>query len=703
MKKQYMLMYILVVLLMAGCSNAEKTTEEQGYQEDPTVNIAKDEILLYIQDQSTTDQGDLYVKTSKGDREKIGSKVAPHQFVYLYNTKALLFLDKDNNLIVKEAGKPETQISTDVYPNSWVVSQDETTVLFLKTATADDFSGNTGDLYRMAIGSEKEKIASNIKQDSYSLTKDGKIATFMDAESSLYRKASDVTDKEKLASSISKFIMSNDGDVTVFENLDGSVYIKKVNMPDKEKLASQNIYELTFSDDSQIMAYLDEYHADSSKGELMLLIDGYEKTKIASDIIDYQIPVLGDSIYFLNEDKSLYVKTIKDTEEDEKSKKKNKDEDQPIALKTINPIEKVKLDDEVTDFDVTPDGSSIIYLDTDENLFLKRIGEQKVKIGSNVINIHLYNDSILFRDKENTLYTIDLTLDSVAKKALEKVEKSEQPSDRAASPVKDKVKLADEVEAYSTDKSLKYLVYKVTSGELYVRTKAQPTPVKVFENMDEFSALYFLNYLLYEKLVTINSLEGYWKTTDKETGQFMYSQFTKDSKVVWYNKQGESTEQSFTLKNATARSVELTFSDDSIVNFDLINKDTLALHVDGETAAQELTRVNKEEVDKNLIAIKDKIAAEAKEATKSTALTADDAIKVVESLDPGNYSADHDSSEYDITTVDGAFFFYINYSAASGMGGGLFVRQGTGEVFGYTMGTEDDPNAPFPDFTNQIR
>ncbi|THF82103.1 hypothetical protein [Cohnella fermenti] len=99
----------------------------------------------------------------------------------------------------------------------------------------------------------------------------------------------------------------------------------------------------------------------------------------------------------------------------------------------------------------------------------------------------------------------------------------------------------------------------------------------------------------------------------------------------------------------------------------------------------------------------EEVAPEKAPTTNSKAQTAVDAIKIVEDLDPGNFTATHDFPEYDITTVDGAHYYYISYTSAEGMGGDVFVRKGTSEVYGWTMGTEDNPDAPFPDFSNQIQ
>jgi hypothetical protein len=703
MKKQYMLMFLFIALLLSGCSDSDRADEEKGYQEDPSISIVKDEVLLFQEDESTNDYGTLYLKTSQGEPEVLASNVAPITFKYLYNTKTLLYFDKDKNLMVKDAAKVATKISNDVYPDSIIVSEDESTILFLKTVTPGDFSSNSGDLYYLVLGGDKDKIASDINQYSYSLTKNGQITTFLDLESSLYRKSADLAGKEKIASNVTKFLTSSDGNITILEDKDGSVYIKKATLPDKEKITSQGLVQPFFSDDNLTLAYLDEFRDSTLKGELILLKEGYEKVKIASDVTSFQIPVTSYYIYFLNEDKNLYMKEIRDAQQNTKAKKSSKDKDQTTALMIFNPAEKVKLDDEVTGFKVAPDGSSIIYADSDENLFLKRLGEQKVKIGSNVDSYYLYNDTVLFLDKEMVLFTIDLTLDPETKKAGEKTNNPDLASDQSPSPVKEKVKLAEKVEVYSADQSLTYLTYKLSSGEVFTRTNKQQPPVKVIDNADEYNTVYFLDYLLYEKLVTINSLVGYWKYSDKETEEFMYFQFTKDHQMIGYDEQGESTGPSFSLINATSHSVDLSYSDGLIEKFELINKDSLTFQVDGETTVQQLTRVNKEEVDMYKKEIKDKIEVAAREDAKSSSLTAEDAMKIVESLDPDNYFADHESSEYDITTLDGVFYYYVNYSAASGFGGSVFVSKKTGEVFGYTMGTENDPNAPFPDFSNQIK
>lgn len=200
--------------------------------------------------------------------------------------------------MVKAVGKTEEQVASNVFPDSIVMSHDESTMLFLQSVNNNDFSSLTGDLYYKPLDGDKEKIASNVESSFYNLTTDGKVSTFVDAESALYRKAADQVDKEKVASDVSRFIVSNDGSITVMENLDGSVYLKDVNRTDKEKLSSQGFSHPKLADDNLTLAYLDEYQANAAKGELMLLKAGYEKSKIASDVTIFQFPATSNSIYF---------------------------------------------------------------------------------------------------------------------------------------------------------------------------------------------------------------------------------------------------------------------------------------------------------------------------------------------------------------------------------------------------------------------
>lgn len=116
------------------------------------------------------------------------------------------------------------------------------------------------------------------------------------------------------------------------------------------------------------------------------------------------------------------------------------------------------------------------------------------------------------------------------------------------------------------------------------------------------------------------------------------------------------------------------------------------------------------EKDKEMALAKQKLEEEKKAVEKqkeqaakvNKAQTPEDAIKLVESLAPGNYTGKH-FPENDLTTEDTSFYFYISYSAATGIGGDVFVQKGTGKIYGVTNGTETDPNAPFPDFSVEIR
>ncbi|WP_419875244.1 hypothetical protein [Candidatus Pristimantibacillus sp. PTI5] len=622
MLRKYGYLTIIFMFILTSCTKPGEETEvaEPAYQEDASVNIVKNEVVLYVDTNSAKGIGDLYIKKNNEDKEKIASNVLRGQFEYLYNTKAALYLDKDNNLYIKESGKAEEQISTDVFPDSIEVSKDESTILFLKSQTAKDYSAIFGDLYSVVRGKEKEKISSAVKANEYSITDDGKVITFQTEDGSLYRKSADVTDKEKLGSDVISFNSSPDGSLTIFENKENSIYLKKTTVIDKEKLDAENIGQVQFSEDNKIIAYLDEYRDSPSRGELVLIKEGYEKVKLASDITDYQFTGMGDYIYFLNEDKSLYMKILSDVEEKPSKKKEQEPTTDPTSLLTLNPTDKIKIDEGVTSFKVSPDGTSIVYIDTDNNLFLKRFAEEKVKVASDISEVSLYNHTILMLNKERSLYTIDLKPDVVVeneeaknnegKKEKSKNEENVTPVDLPASPVKDKVKIADLVVQYSTDTSLNYLAYKTTAGEIYSKTKDQPTAIKVIEKESAFSTIHFLDAMLYEKLVTVDQITGSWKATAsyEEESYDWFIEITKELKITSYDENGEKLDRAFKFSNPTPTLVDIVFTEDSddMFKLEVVDKNTLVFHYsnEGEESVANVKRVKKEELDKEIKARK---------------------------------------------------------------------------------------------------
>ncbi|GMK37687.1 hypothetical protein PCCS19_07410 [Paenibacillus sp. CCS19] len=626
--------YIVLVLMivLAGCSKAGDKAVDNGpkYQEDPSVNIAKDEVLLYVMTDMANGLGDLYIQKGGADKEKIASNVLKDQFGYMYNAKVAMYIDKEHTLYQKEAGKPSEQIATDVYGDSIVHSEDETTILFLKSTVAKDYTGSTGDLYRMVRGSEKEKISSDVSNYNYEVSKDGKVVTFVTADGSLYRKAADVTDKEKIGSDVSVYRTSPDGSVTIYQNAENDVYIKYANAVDKEKLASSNIGQVVYTQDSKTLAYLDDYRSDSSKGELILMKNGYEKAKLASDVQQFEFTALGDYIYFLNEDKTLYAKELTDAEDAGDKKKKEADSSEaPAALKILNPAEKVKIADDIKSFNVAPDGTSVIFLDSDHNLFIQRSGEEKAKVASDVSEAHLYNQTILMLSKEKTLASVDLTLDEAALAAKDKAEKELKDKEKEAgataaapallpaSPVKEKVKIADKVEEYSADPSLKYIAFKTTDNEFFLKTKNQPEAVKVIEKTDAYSSIHFLNVMLFEKLVTIDQLVGSWHASVDAEGESYdwYVEITKDLKYIIYDSGPDDVTRPFELLNATPNTVEMSFTKDSddMATMEVVDKNNLKGHYyseDAEDSITDLKRVTKEELTKAVAAKKEQYKKE---------------------------------------------------------------------------------------------
>ncbi|KIL37205.1 hypothetical protein SD71_00225 [Cohnella kolymensis] len=607
MKIKLGLLIMIVGFILAGCNKEEAlVNQEPQYQEDPSVKIAKDEVVLFAAGaDAKLDTGDLYLVKNGANKEKISSEVIRDQFIYLYNTKVALFLDKDNNLMMKEKDKEEVQLSTDVYPDSVTFSKSESAILYLKTTVSKNFESETGDLYLSVIGGEKEKIASDVKRNAYQISVDGTTVTYLTKDGSLYRKESKAADKEKIGSDVVYFLTSPDGKTTVFDNSEGNFYIKKAAAVDKERMDADKIGEALYSRDSQLFVYLDEYREETSKGELVVLKDGYAKSKIGSDVTDYKLTDMGYELYFLNEDKGLYVKNLKDPVEP-KTKEKKAEASAAPTLKTLNPEEHRKLDDDIVSFDVAPDGSSIIFTDTDGNLFLKRTGEQKSKIGSGVKESRLYNKIVVFLDEEKNLYSIDLSPAATeSASASPEPKKKDEPSDAPAAdvpatPVKEKKKLAEQVESYAIDSSLQYLTYKTKSGELFLIMNGK-APVKLVEKSDEYNTIHFLGRKIHEKLIGIGQMTGSWKGEDEEST--WYLEITKDKKFKYYDDNGEGQEVPFTLENATPHQVDVVFTPDSDDMFiwQYENKDTFLHRGVGEAAETgdtKYVRVTPEEVKK---------------------------------------------------------------------------------------------------------
>jgi hypothetical protein len=134
---------------------------------------------------------------------------------------------------------------------------------------------------------------------------------------------------------------------------------------------------------------------------------------------------------------------------------------------------------------------------------------------------------------------------------------------------------------------------------------------------------------------------------------------------------------------------------DSITPFDQPVASEENAQVDEEEATAEETAVQTEQP-------KQQEQQAAPAVTENKAETPEDARKLVESLDPGNYTAFYEAG-YDVETEDTSYYFYINFSDADGMGGDVFVQKGTGKIYAVTWGTETDPNAPFPDFNVEIK
>lgn len=596
------------------------------------------QIALFLENADNPDLGTLYLQKGTNAQEKISDSVRKTDSIYLYNRKAVVFLDAENDLYIIEEGKDKIKIASDVFPGSIVISEDESTLAFLCTKSPQVDSQFPADLYKVKIEKEREKISSNVAYLDYALSYDGSVIAFRSNTLDLYIKKDTENEKEKIASSVVSFIMSGKGNAVIYQkDTDGLYYYQsadsKEDSSDSEKVytGKAGLMQISFNGDT--FCYLADYYKneENSKGELYLVKPGVEPIKISSDILQYTLSPDGEKIYYNNEDNALYAFEVPEMK---KSTEKN------IArfMEAMKTQEKQKLGDDITSYITTKDGDTIAWANTDFDLYCFESGNEKQKLAPNIETFSISQNSVIFLNKDKELQSIS--------KADVKV-----PFDAST-----KEKIATDVMGYSTSPYCKYVTYVTTSGELYHLTSGSQ-PVMLSDKINDFDFTYFMNAELYEKKVQTKDIEGAWKCEANDNVMQI-----KDNQIIFYNEEGK-TETKITVLEAKRK--EISFSEDGIPEgsvIEITDKDNIVYHY-GEGLEGTYQRMSQEEYNKAVTRLENK-AKEIKEAQAKKDAATQEALEVLSnkvlSVEKGtNIYADHSLTSQNYMPMSETYTFRI--------------------------------------------
>lgn len=516
MRNRYLVITVLLVLMMvvAGCSNNSSSNNK----------VLQKEILVFSSTEGST-KGDLYIIKENGERDKLASNMNSGQFLFFDNTKTLLYLDSDNNLYIKLKDKESEKLTSDVAPGSIMVSEDESTFVFLK--------GSGSDLYIQKIGKEREKVASNIGQWDYDLSKDGEIVTYIDNEGNLYSRKSDGS-KEKLASSVWVFRKSLKGDTVAFLNNSDTFYTRNIKEQENKKINAKGVSNVKISEDGKTIFYLADYNNNSHKGELYIIKDNQDPKKVASDVTSYDINRTSDMVYYINSDNSLFLRDIKKEQSE-------------------------KISSDIDNFLLNIEGNTIAYLNNDGQLFLKQSKKEVERASSDVRLYSILSDRVIYTTNSDDLYEKKFGMEAL--------------------------KIASNVSDFVASRNYTSYVYYNDNHELFIKVGDSEIK-KAIGDMNEYTQIYLLNGLVFEKALRIKDIVGIWQTSYGDVVEI-----TKEGKAISYYAD-DKYETTINLESISPTQGYLNitdeYGDEDYLTIELVDKNTIV--ADGSLTMKKITR-----------------------------------------------------------------------------------------------------------------
>lgn len=569
---------VVMLTLLTGCSFPDIGKEEtkalpfkdtEWVVADGSNTPSKyDEVIFFTENPDMPNSGSLYIQKNSNAQEKISDGISKDGYKYLYTRKTVLFLDIENNLYMKEEGIEKVKIASDVFPDSILVSDDESTLAFLCTKSPQVDSQFPADLYRVELGKERDKISSDVSLNNYGFSYSGNVIVFRTNDQNLYVKDSAQNEKEKIASSVISFAISGKGNAVYYQKDTGGMYYKlhEESEPVKVYTGTAGSKQLTYFGDTY--CYLADYNKDveNPKGELYLFKPGVEPLKISSDIVQYVLAPDGRYIYYLNIDKALYAMPLpKLINKDEKGVEKFKE--------VLKAQEKQKLSDDVTDFKISQDGGIIAWTNTDFDLYsFEQSSERRQKLASNVESFNISANAVIYLNKDKELFE--------AKRS----EKSK------LFDLSSGVKVCSDTIGYAASPYCKYVSYSTSAGELYYLVVGSQ-PFMLTDKLNEHDYTYFMNQQLYEKRLQLKDMAGTWKCqTDNGVMQI------KDNIMIVFDGNQEH-ETTFTVQGSYRNKLEIDEGLPEISILELDAKDNL-IYSYGEGNSDVFSRISKEEYDK---------------------------------------------------------------------------------------------------------
>lgn len=324
-KDEYMFMPLSAAALYLDNENSlyrkEKGQEKEKVSEnvlDASFLYSADETMLAFLTPSEDEAlAELYLKSSEGEKEKVASDIAVgagrSAFAFSADSKSLYFLSNDKKLYQKKADSEKTLLAENV--SLFNVNPVSDSYTYLDTDEAYHIKWSNQDqpqlLRAEGIGnlrmSDSGLIAAYTANYNFD-THCGDLYVCIQGDNSI-----------KIASDVTRFILSHDGRNLYYLNSDGVVYLKK--LPAVNETTQENVDKFAQDVDKEqplkMCGDVSEFDISESglnslfldnEGNLYVSYQQKEKVKAASDVQSAKI--FESSFYYLNVDGQLYRNSV---------------------------------------------------------------------------------------------------------------------------------------------------------------------------------------------------------------------------------------------------------------------------------------------------------------------------------------------------------------------------------------------------------
>ncbi|MFP7358794.1 DUF5050 domain-containing protein [Kurthia gibsonii] len=499
-------------------------------------------------------------------------------------------------LLLASCGKESTNQKTQVSETA------EQTFMMYKQQHMNEDSLGSGDLYIHKIGQkEDEKIASDVLEQNFHYNVEKDYVLYLSDDYDLYKVASG-TSKEKLAKNVVTFEQLNNSDIIFYRDQDENLY--SIDLGQKEVVTEKignGVSQYTLKD-KQI------YYVSKDQDLLVYNLETREEKTIAEQVNAFKFN--GEELFYTNEDNMLFYKENEDKEGVkitgdsvglymvEKDANdiyfvSNENEDNSLKVSDMKDQNRTsKIADDVIDYQVVD--HETIYLTGDGDLFTTaKDRDTSKKLATDISNFSVHNGEVYMQDEDETLYVLK---DEKQQKIASNVEESYiSKTGEVAYLTKDHDLMVDHQKIESDVQSMANMndtvAYATEENKLYYMNLGNVDDVKlVSDELNHYSTVSYLNKEIYRNTLSFKDIAGYWKATDSEEPNYVVIKENGDFSTMYSEKpiRLKIEKDSASFMNFVA--VGKTSGEDLAADFTL-EDDKLTIHYSSSEDGQKFERV----------------------------------------------------------------------------------------------------------------